>query len=188
MSRDGRLHVDADGTPSVLNSMAYKLCYHRYGEAKPLPTKPAGYDVARRVTIGHTGFNLTYVEEAYSTHHWLVRIYRVRDAAEVEGRLLQRQRRGAPMSYQPVPYWTTDGYRTAGGKTEDARAAESAALLRRLGVRFVGCYKTEAAFAGDRVYSRGLAGAQIVAARAHASKWRTRGGNMYAQVGAAFYF
>jgi dolichyl-diphosphooligosaccharide--protein glycosyltransferase len=31
------------------------------------------------VEIGNKNFDLTYLEEAYTTEHWLVRIYRVKD-------------------------------------------------------------------------------------------------------------
>lgn len=37
---------------------------------------PAGYDRTRNAEIGNKNFGLTYLEEAYTTEHWLVRIYR----------------------------------------------------------------------------------------------------------------
>ena len=37
---------------------------------------PAGYDRTRNAVIGHKDFDLTYLEEAFTSEHWLVRIYR----------------------------------------------------------------------------------------------------------------
>ena len=38
---------------------------------------PPGFDRTRNVEIGHKNFKLTHLEEAYTSEHWLVRIYRV---------------------------------------------------------------------------------------------------------------
>ena len=40
---------------------------------------PAGYDRTRGVEIGNKNFDLTHLEEAYTSEHWLVRIYKVKD-------------------------------------------------------------------------------------------------------------
>ena len=41
--------------------------------------KPPGYDRVRSAEIGNKNFELKVLEEAYTTEHWLVRIYRVKD-------------------------------------------------------------------------------------------------------------
>lgn len=41
--------------------------------------KPAGYDRVRNAEIGVKNVTLHVVDEAYTTEHWLVRIYRVKD-------------------------------------------------------------------------------------------------------------
>lgn len=38
---------------------------------------PPGFDRTRNVEIGHKNFELEHLEEAYTTEHWLVRVYRV---------------------------------------------------------------------------------------------------------------
>ena len=38
---------------------------------------PAGYDRTRNAVIGHKDFDLTYLEEAFTSEHWLVRVYRL---------------------------------------------------------------------------------------------------------------
>ena len=40
---------------------------------------PAGYDRTRGVEIGNKNIELTHLEEAYTSEHWLVRIYKVKD-------------------------------------------------------------------------------------------------------------
>ena len=39
-------------------------------------SSPAGFDRTRNAVIGNKDIDLTYLEEAYTTEHWLVRIYR----------------------------------------------------------------------------------------------------------------
>lgn len=43
---------------------------------------PSGYDRTRNAVIGNKNFDLTYLEEAYTSEHWLVRIYRVKKPHE----------------------------------------------------------------------------------------------------------
>lgn len=40
--------------------------------------KPSGYDRVRNAEIGNKYFKLDKLEEAYTTEHWLVRIYKVK--------------------------------------------------------------------------------------------------------------
>ena len=69
----------------------YKLAYYRFGEVQSY-SGPAGtnnddvivylvwlllgYDRTRNVEIGNKNIKLRYLEEAYTSEHWLVRIYR----------------------------------------------------------------------------------------------------------------
>ena len=41
--------------------------------------KPPGYDRVRHAEIGNKDFELDVIEEAYTTEHWVVRIYKVKD-------------------------------------------------------------------------------------------------------------
>ena len=42
---------------------------------------PAGFDRTRNAEIGNKNIRLEHLEEAYTTEHWLVRIYRVKKPA-----------------------------------------------------------------------------------------------------------
>ena len=72
----GEFRVDNEGTDTLLNCLMYKLSYYRFGNLKLDYQTPAGFDRTRNAVIGHKDFELTYLEEAYTTEHWLVRIYR----------------------------------------------------------------------------------------------------------------
>lgn len=77
MSRSGEFRVDSQGSPTLLNCLMYKLCYYRFGQVHTEEGRPTGYDRVRNVEIGNKDFELEYVEEAYTSQHWIVRIYKV---------------------------------------------------------------------------------------------------------------
>jgi len=77
----GEFRVDAAGSPTLLNCLMYKLSYYRFGELQLDFRTPSGYDRTRNVEIGHKNFKLEHLEEAYTTEHWLVRIYKVKPRA-----------------------------------------------------------------------------------------------------------
>jgi dolichyl-diphosphooligosaccharide--protein glycosyltransferase len=73
----------------------YKLCYYRFGEVgaeygiyklfccKPLYLtiilgRAGGFDRVRNAEIGNKKVELKYFEEAYTTQHWLVRVYKLK--------------------------------------------------------------------------------------------------------------
>ncbi|CAH1776186.1 unnamed protein product [Owenia fusiformis] len=75
----GEFRVDSSGSKTLLNCLMYKLSYYRFGELQLDFRTPPGYDRTRGVEIGNKNIKLTHLEEAYTTEHWLVRIYRVKD-------------------------------------------------------------------------------------------------------------
>ncbi|KAB7506784.1 Dolichyl-diphosphooligosaccharide--protein glycosyltransferase subunit STT3B [Armadillidium nasatum] len=78
----GEFRVDDQGSPVLLNCLMYKLSYYRFGELKLDYRTAAGYDRTRNAIIGNKDIRLKYLEEAYTTEHWLVRIYRVKKPDE----------------------------------------------------------------------------------------------------------
>jgi len=75
----GEFRVDRDGSQTLLNCLMYKMCYYRFGSVYTEQGKPTGYDRVRNAEIGNKEFELDVLEEAYTTEHWLVRIYKVKD-------------------------------------------------------------------------------------------------------------
>ncbi|CAL8072083.1 unnamed protein product [Orchesella dallaii] len=78
-SPGGEFRIDREGSPTMLNCLMYKLCYYRFGSMYTEGGKPTGYDRVRNAEIGNKDFELDVLEEAYTTEHWLVRIYKVKD-------------------------------------------------------------------------------------------------------------
>lgn len=75
----GEFRIDKEGSPTLLNCLMYKMCYYRFGSVYTEQGKPTGYDRVRNTEIGFKDFELDVLEEAYTTEHWLVRIYKVKD-------------------------------------------------------------------------------------------------------------
>jgi len=76
-SKDKRFTIDSSGSDTMLNCLMYKLCYYRFTEMYTQGGKPPGYDRVREVEIGNKDITLEHLEEAYTSEHWLVRIYKV---------------------------------------------------------------------------------------------------------------
>lgn len=75
----GEFRVDSEGSQTLLNCLMYKMCYYRFGQVYTEGGKPPGYDRVRNAEIGNKDFELDVLEEAYTTEHWIVRIYKVKD-------------------------------------------------------------------------------------------------------------
>ena len=77
-TQQGEYRVDKEGAPKLLNCLMYKLSYYKFGQVYTDSEKPPGYDRVRNSEIGNKNFELTRLEEAYTTEHWMVRIYKVK--------------------------------------------------------------------------------------------------------------
>ncbi|KAH7855699.1 hypothetical protein Vadar_027828 [Vaccinium darrowii] len=71
--RDGQYRIDSQATPTMLNCLMYKLSYYRFVE-----TDGKAFDRVRRTEIGKKYFKLTHFDEVFTTHHWMVRIYKLK--------------------------------------------------------------------------------------------------------------
>ncbi|CAL0322162.1 unnamed protein product [Lupinus luteus] len=71
--RDGQYRIDSQATPTMLNSLMYKLSYYRFVE-----TDGKAFDRVRQTEIGKKHFKLTHFEEVFTTHHWMVRLYKLK--------------------------------------------------------------------------------------------------------------
>ncbi|XP_038879419.1 dolichyl-diphosphooligosaccharide--protein glycosyltransferase subunit STT3A isoform X1 [Benincasa hispida] len=71
--RDGQYRIDSQATPTMLNCLMYKLSYYRFVE-----TDGKGFDRVRQTEIGKKYFKLSHFEEVFTTHHWMVRIYKLK--------------------------------------------------------------------------------------------------------------
>ena len=71
----------------------YKCSYYRFGELMNDPRAPGGYDRTRNTPVGVKNIKLKYLEEAYTSENWLVRIYRVKKEANRDNRAKLTKRR-----------------------------------------------------------------------------------------------
>jgi dolichyl-diphosphooligosaccharide---protein glycosyltransferase len=86
-SKRGQYRVDSDASDIMKNSLMYKMCYYRFGETYTEGGQPPGYDRTRGAVIGDRDVRFKYLEEAFTTEHWMVRIYRVKKEIERIGGL-----------------------------------------------------------------------------------------------------
>ncbi|CAH8540081.1 unnamed protein product [Schistosoma turkestanicum] len=77
LSSAGEYRIDKGASETMLNCLMYKLSYYRFGEVRLDMRTPLGFDRTRGSEIGRKDFELDYLEEAFTSKHWLVRIYRV---------------------------------------------------------------------------------------------------------------
>eukprot|EP01092_Planopodium_desertum_P001308 TRINITY_DN11902_c0_g1_i6.p3 TRINITY_DN11902_c0_g1~~TRINITY_DN11902_c0_g1_i6.p3 ORF type:complete len:102 (+),score=22.32 TRINITY_DN11902_c0_g1_i6:314-619(+) len=80
-SKSGEYRIDREGSPKMLNCLMYKCCYYRFGQIYTDPNQPPGFDRVRSAEIGNKNVDLEYLEEAFTSEHWIVRIYKVLPAA-----------------------------------------------------------------------------------------------------------
>ncbi|GLI62500.1 hypothetical protein VaNZ11_005155, partial [Volvox africanus] len=79
LTPEGDYRVDARGTKTMLNSLMYKLSYYDFADESQLSTGQRGVDRVRGYPIGKLNVKLSYFEEVFTSQHWMMRIYRVRD-------------------------------------------------------------------------------------------------------------
>jgi len=92
--RDGQYRIDDQATPTMLNSLMYKLSYYRFAEAS---MDGKGFDRVRRTEIGRKQFKLTHFEEVFTTHHWMVRIYKLKEQKNrVRGKIKRKTGKSKP--------------------------------------------------------------------------------------------
>jgi dolichyl-diphosphooligosaccharide---protein glycosyltransferase len=181
-SADGQYRMDKGGSPTMLNCLMYKMSYYRFDEMQTAYGRPMGYDQARNTEAGHKGIKFNYLEEVFTSEHWLVRIYKVHKPPNRDGQFFNpipqgidaavdqygRQRDSPALpptgvrSRKRLPLWPAEG---------STRLDDPAAKAKSSGpaVRYVGCYKFEDSFGSDRKYEGGSAGASINVARTAAA-------------------
>lgn len=82
-SRGGQYAIDQSASETMRNCLMYKMCYYRFGEMMTQYGRRGGFDRVRGTEVGDKNIELTHLEEAYTTEHWMVRIYRVKRPEEL---------------------------------------------------------------------------------------------------------
>jgi len=76
-SSSGEYRVDDQASPTMRNSLMYKMSYYRFADYFGGSQKPV--DRARGVHLSTTPIRLDVLEEAFSSERLMVRIYKVKD-------------------------------------------------------------------------------------------------------------
>eukprot|EP01095_Lingulamoeba_sp_RSL-Kostka_P009804 TRINITY_DN3415_c0_g1_i1.p1 TRINITY_DN3415_c0_g1~~TRINITY_DN3415_c0_g1_i1.p1 ORF type:complete len:696 (+),score=241.89 TRINITY_DN3415_c0_g1_i1:48-2135(+) len=76
---DGEYSMGRGVSNDMMNSVMYKTSYYRFGELMVDHDRPRGFDRVRGIEIGYKDFELEYMEEAFTSINWLVRIYKVKE-------------------------------------------------------------------------------------------------------------
>ncbi|CAM9825829.1 unnamed protein product, partial [Chrysoparadoxa australica] len=77
LSDTGTFDIGVRGSKVFHNSLVYKMCYYRFAEMQIEPGKPGGYDRVRKEVVGVKDIKLSTIQEAFTSEHWIVRIYKV---------------------------------------------------------------------------------------------------------------
>eukprot|EP00030_Apusomonadida_sp_AF-17_P005668 a5924_11.p1 GENE.a5924_11~~a5924_11.p1 ORF type:complete len:280 (+),score=116.21 a5924_11:129-842(+) len=148
----GQFAMDDSASPTWRRSLLYKMLYYRFGEQITDPYRPAGFDRARGVVCGEKRITFRILEEAFTSEHWLVRIYRVKKDPEVAafndpapGRIKsgnkKRKAEATARAAEPKPQMLlpgADAERRAlvsGERVAWLSAADEAAMRKRLAAR-----------------------------------------------------
>jgi len=75
----GQYRMDYTVSPRMASSMMYRMCYYRFDQLVTAYGRSGGYDLVRGSEIGVKVHELTHLEEAFTSEHWMVRIYRVKN-------------------------------------------------------------------------------------------------------------
>ncbi|GMH40934.1 hypothetical protein BSKO_08838 [Bryopsis sp. KO-2023] len=79
LSSAGQYKIDATAGQAMLDSLMYKLSYYNFAEGSKYASGQFGFDRVRNTVIGKTSIQLKYFEEVFTSEHWMVRIYKVKD-------------------------------------------------------------------------------------------------------------
>jgi len=153
LSASGNFDIGPSGTPALLNCVAYKLCFYKFGQMHTEYGKPPGYDRARGREVGRKNIELTTMDEAFTSEHWIVRIYSVKKRPNLN----------------PTP--NVERVKSAKSKTPEEFQQQQQPLAEE--GRYVGCYGSESSFI-DREYDGGSTGANYNLALHHAKTKRKR--------------
>eukprot|EP01029_Cantina_marsupialis_P016541 TRINITY_DN3691_c0_g1_i1.p2 TRINITY_DN3691_c0_g1~~TRINITY_DN3691_c0_g1_i1.p2 ORF type:complete len:432 (+),score=150.14 TRINITY_DN3691_c0_g1_i1:1484-2779(+) len=141
---NGQMRLDTGGSDAMLNSLMYSLSYYNFDKLRLGMQTPPGYDRVRQVQMGRRNIKLEHFEEAYTSEHWIVRIYKVKKEPALDV---------SPMS-GVIP------------KKAKKKVKEN--------VRFVGCFDDEKSFGMRRQYIGGPSAATFGSVHAEATQKRKR--------------
>lgn len=133
-STSGRYDIGTDGAPALLESVAYKCSYYRFDEVH-MGSTPPGYDRQRNQVVGIKNMQLEHLEEAFTSEHWIIRIFKVKKRPVTDSKL---KKRGSTPKKAKSPTQTPSNPPTT---TKDNRK-----------LQYVGCVDNEDIFLKKKYY------------------------------------
>jgi len=165
---NGHYRMDKGGSPTMLNSVMYKLSYFGFGEAQSEYNKPTGWDRVRNVEVGRKNIVLEHMDEAFTSEHWIVRIYKVRKQPNRPGGRLELRKERNKKANKPQASAKEETVLSEASKAEDIQKKIDNAISQST---YIGCTISEGTFSDDKEYGGGAAGAQFrIAAQEALSK------------------
>uniref|UniRef100_A0A7S1U4D8 dolichyl-diphosphooligosaccharide--protein glycotransferase n=1 Tax=Phaeomonas parva TaxID=124430 RepID=A0A7S1U4D8_9STRA len=156
LSPHGGFDIGPGASKTFKNCVLYKLCYYRFGEVQTDYSKPPGYDRSRNKEVGDKDIKLKIFHEAFTSEHWIVRIYKVKTDEELE-------------NFTPTENIKEVRKLTSGS----ASSKKSKDKDRKSGPVFVGCFSDENMFQ-RRKYVGGSTGANFNLLKYHAENAGSR--------------
>jgi dolichyl-diphosphooligosaccharide---protein glycosyltransferase len=193
-SSQGNFDIGKNGNPTLLNCVAYKLCYHKFGQMQTEYGKPGGYDRARQQEVGVSNIELTTMEEAFTSEHWIVRIFKVKPRSNMEPTPAAKTKinKKKPKKVTPPPRrQLNDMDSDSSSSSSKSKSRQQQQASKRVGsdkagtpespvpylegdeAQYIGCFISEASF-GDKVYAGGSSGANYNLALHHAKSENKR--------------
>jgi len=137
--------------PETLKScVAYKLCYYRFGEVTTEYNRPPGFDRARGKEVGDKNIKLNIFEEAFTSDHWIVRIYKVKKRPNLNS-IKEISKKKNSTSTQ-----------TSKQSTKQTTKADQTVVKK------IGCFISESSFGSDKLYAGEAIGANFNLAKMNA--------------------
>lgn len=149
---DGQYRIDSGASETMKNCLMYKLSYYRFGEVRVHPSRPSGYDMVRQAEVGVKNIRLRYFDEAFTSEHWILRIFKVKKEENfIHTNELEKK--------------VSESYKIYNGRKNDEDNVK---------VKYVGCYTDENEFSNDKQYVGGASGANFELAKGDAIRMNKR--------------
>jgi dolichyl-diphosphooligosaccharide--protein glycosyltransferase len=143
---EGQYRMDVGGAPAMLRSLMYRLSYFRFSELRMGGGRPGGFDRVRNVEVGVKNIVLEHLDEAFTSEHWIVRIFKVRKPAN------------RPVGYHLSNRAASKPASAASAAGGGGREAEPPAVPLP---KYLGCVSSESLLGEDKVYGGGPSGANL---------------------------
>jgi dolichyl-diphosphooligosaccharide--protein glycosyltransferase len=150
---EGQYRMDAGGSPVMLRSLMYRLSYYRYSEVLIQHGRPQGFDRVRQVEVGVKNIVLEHLDEAFTSEHWIVRIYKVRKPAN------------RPVGIHLANRGVKKSSSTSSGGSSSTSATTTTAKPEKPTYKYLGCVSSETMLGDDKVYGGGALGSNVRLAR-----------------------